>query len=79
MSLLLICACFASIIGIYFYNNPLEHGRWFMVRRLINWLPLGMTYGVTLRLAELFWAGFGLVCYGLLASRTGAPSADPCA
>jgi uncharacterized protein (TIRG00374 family) len=31
---------------------------------------LGMTYGVTLRLAELFWAGFGLVSYGLL-SRAG--------
>jgi hypothetical protein len=27
---------------------------------------LGMTYGVALRLGELFWAGFGLVSYGLL-------------
>jgi uncharacterized protein (TIRG00374 family) len=31
---------------------------------------LGMTYGVALRLAELVWAGFGLVSYGLL-SRGG--------
>lgn len=31
---------------------------------------LGMTYGVALRLSELFWAGFGLVSHGLL-SRTG--------
>ena len=31
---------------------------------------LGMTYGVALRLAELFWAGFGLLSYGLL-SRGG--------
>jgi hypothetical protein len=31
---------------------------------------LGMTYGVALRLSELFWAGFGLVSHGLL-SRAG--------
>ena len=36
--------CLAAVIGLYFYNNPLKHGRWFMVRRLINWFPLGMTY-----------------------------------
>jgi uncharacterized protein (TIRG00374 family) len=29
----------------------------------------GMTYGVALRLAELVWAGFGLVSYGLLSRR----------
>lgn len=28
----------------YFCNNPLGHGRWFITRRFINWLPLGMTY-----------------------------------
>ncbi|MDB6123402.1 MAG: hypothetical protein JWQ71_2395 [Pedosphaera sp.] len=31
---------------------------------------LGMTYGLALRLALLFWAGFGLVSYALLASRS---------
>ena len=31
---------------------------------------LGMTYGVAIRLAQLFWAGFGLVNYGLLAARS---------
>ena len=36
--------CLAAVIGLYFYNNPLKHGRWFMFRRLINWFPLGMTY-----------------------------------
>ena len=36
--------CLAAVIGLYFYNNPLKHGRWFMVRRFINWFPLGMTY-----------------------------------
>ncbi len=32
------------IIVIYFRNNPLRHSRWFMMRRFINWFPLGMTY-----------------------------------
>jgi MFS transporter, OPA family, glycerol-3-phosphate transporter len=36
--------CLAAIIALYFYNNPLGHDRRFMVRRFINWLPLGMTY-----------------------------------
>ncbi|MDB6021177.1 MAG: glpT [Pedosphaera sp.] len=44
MASLLIWSCFATVIVIYFYNNPMRHGRWFMVRRFINWLPLGMTY-----------------------------------
>jgi uncharacterized protein (TIRG00374 family) len=30
---------------------------------------LGMTYGIALRLAQLFWAAAGLVLYALLASR----------
>lgn len=34
----------AVVIWLYFYNNPLKHGRRFMVRRFINWFPLGMTY-----------------------------------
>jgi glycosyltransferase 2 family protein len=29
----------------------------------------GMTYGIALRLAQLFWAGFGLVTHAMLASR----------
>ncbi len=36
--------CLAAIVALYFYNNPMHHNRRFMVRRLINWLPLGMTY-----------------------------------
>ncbi|HXS68466.1 MAG TPA: MFS transporter [Candidatus Polarisedimenticolia bacterium] len=36
--------CLAIVIALYFYNNPLKHGGWFMMRRFINWLPLGMTY-----------------------------------
>ncbi len=40
----LVALCLAVVIGIYFYNNPLGHGSWFLVRRFINWFPLGMTY-----------------------------------
>ncbi len=36
--------CLAAIVALYFYNNPLGHSRWFMMRRFINWFPLGMTY-----------------------------------
>ena len=37
---------------------------------------LGMTYGVALRLALLFWTGFGLVTYALLAAQVGKPPAE---
>jgi OPA family glycerol-3-phosphate transporter-like MFS transporter len=43
-SLGLVACCLAIVIGIYFYNNPLKHGPWFLSRRFINWFPLGMTY-----------------------------------
>ena len=36
--------CLAAVVALYFYNNPMGHGRWFMMRRFINWFPLGMTY-----------------------------------
>ncbi len=44
MSLTLVSLCLLAVIGLYFYNNPLGHGSWFMLRRFINWFPLGMTY-----------------------------------
>jgi OPA family glycerol-3-phosphate transporter-like MFS transporter len=44
MSLSIVLACLALVVGIYFYNNPLKHGSWFLSRRFINWFPLGMTY-----------------------------------
>ncbi len=34
----------AAIIVAYFRTNPLNHSRWFITRRFINWFPLGMTY-----------------------------------
>ena len=44
MSLLLVGLCLVVVVGLYFYNNPMGHGTWFMTRRFINWFPLGMTY-----------------------------------
>ena len=44
MSLTFVGICLAAVIGLYFYNNPLKHGGWFLMRRFINWFPLGMTY-----------------------------------
>ncbi len=39
-----VALCLVVVSAIYFGNNPLNHSRWFMVRRFINWFPLGMTY-----------------------------------
>ena len=44
ITLTLVLVCLAGVIGLYFYNNPMGHGAWFMTRRFINWFPLGMTY-----------------------------------
>ena len=44
MSLSIVALCLFVVIGIYFYNNPLKHGPWFLSRRFINWFPLGMSY-----------------------------------
>jgi OPA family glycerol-3-phosphate transporter-like MFS transporter len=33
-----------GVIVIYFCSNRLHHSRWFLIRRFINWFPLGMTY-----------------------------------
>ncbi len=44
MSFSIVAVCLAVVIGIYFYNNPMRHGPWFLSRRFINWFPLGMTY-----------------------------------
>jgi OPA family glycerol-3-phosphate transporter-like MFS transporter len=39
-----VALCLAIVVGLYFYNNPMKHGGWFVLRRFINWFPLGMTY-----------------------------------
>ncbi|PWU13853.1 MAG: MFS transporter [Verrucomicrobia bacterium] len=42
--LVLVGLCLAGVIVLYFQNNPLKHDQWFLMRRFINWFPLGMTY-----------------------------------
>jgi uncharacterized protein (TIRG00374 family) len=37
----------------------------------------GMTFGITVRLAQLFWAVFGLLSYAFLASRPAQPAPKP--
>jgi len=44
MTLFLVSLALAYIITVYFLTNPLKHTRKFMVRRFVNWFPLGMTY-----------------------------------
>ncbi len=44
MDLMLVGVCLAVVIWLYFSNNPMKHGAWFLIRRFINWFPLGMTY-----------------------------------
>ncbi|WP_413293695.1 MFS transporter [Bdellovibrio sp. HCB185ZH] len=44
MALALVGLCLAAVIFLYFSNNPLNHSRKFMIRRFVNWFPLGMSY-----------------------------------
>ena len=44
MYIAVIAACLVAVIVGYFLNNPLRHGRRFILRRFLNWFPLGMTY-----------------------------------
>ncbi|MGE5621047.1 MAG: MFS transporter [archaeon] len=44
MGVIIVTLSIALIIFLYFYNNPLKHGKWFLIRRFINWFPLGMSY-----------------------------------
>lgn len=44
MDTIIIGGFLAFIIVLYFKNNPLRHSPKFMMRRFINWFPLGMTY-----------------------------------
>ena len=44
MQLFLVSLALTYIIVLYFFTNPLHHTRKFMLRRFVNWFPLGMTY-----------------------------------
>jgi uncharacterized protein (TIRG00374 family) len=65
-----------------FFAVPLDIGvqegtRLLVFKALGFDLVMGMTYGVTLRLEQIFWAGFGLLNYGLLLSRNKLRSPFP--
>jgi uncharacterized protein (TIRG00374 family) len=53
--------------------GTLEATRIIMLRAIGYTALMGMTYGFAQRLAQIFWACFGLINHALLASRTGAP------
>lgn len=42
--ILVFLGCLGLVIWLYFARNPLHHGGRFMLRRFVNWFPLGMTY-----------------------------------
>ncbi len=44
MEAIIIALILASVIGLYFRHNPISHGGSFIMRRFVNWFPLGMTY-----------------------------------
>ena len=44
MDLIFVVVAMAFVIALYFRKNPLNHSPKFMMRRFINWFPLGMTY-----------------------------------
>ncbi len=53
--------------------GTLEGSRILALKAVGNDAPLGMAFGVTVRIAQLFWACFGLVNYSLLAARKSVP------
>jgi OPA family glycerol-3-phosphate transporter-like MFS transporter len=39
-----VVAALGFVIWLYFKTNPMAHGSKFMMRRFVNWMPLGMSY-----------------------------------
>ena len=44
MDLIFVAIALGFVIRLYFKTNPLNHSPKFMMRRFINWFPMGMTY-----------------------------------
>lgn len=40
----LVAVMLTAVIVLYFRSNPLNHSSKFMIRRFVNWFPLGMSY-----------------------------------
>jgi hypothetical protein len=53
--------------------GTLEGSRVLALKAIGSDALLGMTYGVAVRIAQLFWAGYGLLTYGFLAAQTNKP------
>jgi OPA family glycerol-3-phosphate transporter-like MFS transporter len=44
MDIILVLGALSFVVALYFKTNPLNHSRKFMLRRFVNWFPMGMTY-----------------------------------
>lgn len=44
MEAFIVVLILATVVALYFRHNPLGHSRRFIMRRFVNWFPLGMTY-----------------------------------
>jgi len=55
MDVLVIATLLVIVIAVYFKSNPLNHSKKFIMRRFVNWFPLGMSY------AFLYMARYNLV------------------
>lgn len=44
MDLIIVAGVLTFVVFLYFKNNPMNHSKKFMLRRFMNWFPLGMTY-----------------------------------
>lgn len=44
MDLILVALCLIVVITMYFRHNPIGHSGRFILRRFVNWFPMGMTY-----------------------------------
>ncbi len=55
--------------------GALEGSRIIALTAIGNNAPLGLAYGLTIRIAQLFWAAFGLVSYGFMALPKGTARA----
>jgi len=55
MDVIIVLGLLVAVILLYFKSNPLNHSKKFIMRRFINWFPLGMSY------AFLYMARYNLV------------------
>jgi len=44
MDIILFGICLVAVIALYFRHNPIGHNERFILRRFVNWFPMGMTY-----------------------------------